>query len=72
MSDARTPDAPAGAAAVVVLGAGDLPAFCPNRRMPVWSNHPRVYLDVVHTGRALCPYCSTEYRLDPAAKVPGH
>lgn len=72
MSDARPPAAPAGAAAVVELGAADLPAFCPNRKMPVWSSHPRVFLDVVHTGRALCPYCSTEYRLDPAAKVPGH
>lgn len=72
MDDARSPAGGAGVASVVELRAGDLPAFCPNPKMPVWNHHPRVFLDVAHTGRALCPYCSTEYRLDPAAKVPGH
>jgi len=74
MSDTRNP-AGAGqpaAAAVVELEAGDLPAFCPNRKMPVWSTHPRVYLDLSHTGRALCPYCSTEYRLAPGTVARGH
>jgi uncharacterized Zn-finger protein len=72
-SDPARPDAPAGkASAVVELEAADLPAFCPNRRMPVWNHHPRVYLDVTHTGRALCPYCSTEYRLKPGEAVRGH
>ncbi len=37
--------------------------FCPNPKMPLWSNHPRVYLDVATTGEAKCPYCSTLYRL---------
>jgi uncharacterized Zn-finger protein len=49
--------------AVVEVAPGDLPAFCPNPRMPLWSSHPRVFLDVAETGEALCPYCGTRYRL---------
>lgn len=70
MSETRP--ATAGEPSVVELDGGDLPAFCPNRRMPVWNHHPRVYLDVVHTGQARCPYCGTEYRLKPGATVKGH
>ncbi len=57
---------------VVVLGASDLPAFCPNKAMPVWSSHPRVYLDMAANNEAKCPYCSTVYRLAAGAKVHGH
>lgn len=56
---------------VVELDADDLPAFCPNPRMPLWSSHPRVYLDVVHAEKAQCPYCSTVYRLAPGSVVHG-
>ncbi len=55
----------------VELEAKDLPAFCPNRQMPVWNHHPRVFLDVLTTGQAMCPYCGTVYRLKPGAHVPG-
>ncbi|MCX7230531.1 MAG: zinc-finger domain-containing protein [Burkholderiales bacterium] len=72
MSDTHTPSGSGRAAAVIELGAGDLPAFCPNRKMTVWNQHPRVFLDVAHTGRALCPYCGTEYRLAPGTVVKGH
>jgi len=71
MSDTATPPA-AGAHGTVELDAADLPAFCPNRKMAVWSQHPRVYLDLSHSGRALCPYCSTEYRLRPGGTVKAH
>ena len=71
MSDVRTP-ADRSPRAAVELEAGDLPAFCPNRRMPVWNHHPRMFLDVTHTGHALCPYCGTEYRLKPGTVVRGH
>jgi uncharacterized Zn-finger protein len=39
--------------------------FCPSplAAMKVWDNHPKVYLDVAHTGSAKCPYCGTEYKL---------
>jgi uncharacterized Zn-finger protein len=37
--------------------------YCPNPRMPLWSSHPRVYIDVASTGEGKCPYCGTVYRL---------
>jgi len=53
---------------IVKVSAGDLQGpgvvVCPNPTMPLWSNHPRVFLDVVKTGSATCPYCGTHYVLD--------
>ncbi|WP_312304079.1 zinc-finger domain-containing protein [Pulveribacter sp.] len=55
--------------AVVELLARDLlrgnGVYCPNPNadMKLWSSHPRIYLDVAHTGEAKCPYCGTVYRL---------
>jgi uncharacterized Zn-finger protein len=60
------------AAAVVELSASDLPVFCPNPAMPVWNHHPRVFLEIAHTGQAMCPYCGTVYRLRPGEVVKGH
>ncbi|BBO60218.1 zinc-finger domain-containing protein [Mycoavidus sp. B2-EB] len=40
-----------------------LPVFCPNPQMPLWSSHPRVFIDVSH-GAASCPYCGACYALD--------
>ncbi len=39
--------------------------FCPSpmAHMQTWSAHPKVYLDVAHTGQAKCPYCGTVYQL---------
>jgi uncharacterized Zn-finger protein len=39
--------------------------FCPSPKadMVLWSSHPKVYLDVAHTGSAKCPYCGTVYKL---------
>ena len=59
-------------APVVELRAADLPAFCPNPAMPVWNHHPRVFLDVVPTGAAMCPYCGTVYVLRDGEVVRGH
>ena len=56
----------------VELGEKDLPAFCPNPAMPLWSSHPRVYLEIDHHGEAKCPYCGTLYRLKPGMVVKGH
>ena len=44
-------------------------AYCPNPRMPLWSSHPRVFLDFAANGEAKCPYCGTVYRLKPGAKL---
>ena len=49
---------------VVNVKPTDLPVYCPNPAMPLWSSHPRVFLDVVDTGEGMCPYCGTRYRLE--------
>ena len=46
--------------------------FCPNPKMTLWSNHPRVFIDVATTGEGKCPYCGTEYKLKPGEKVHAH
>lgn len=47
-------------------------AYCPNPNMPLWSSHPRVFLDFKENGEAKCPYCSTVYRLKPGSKTGHH
>jgi uncharacterized Zn-finger protein len=58
--------------AVVEVSVKDLQGpgvvFCPNPLMPLWSNHPKVFIDVTGAGEARCPYCGTAYRL----KAGGH
>jgi uncharacterized Zn-finger protein len=61
-----------GSTAVVEVEGKDLPVHCPNPKMPVWSSHPRVFLDIVHTGEVKCPYCGTLYRLRPGTVIKGH
>ena len=60
-------------AAVVELLAAELEGpgvvFCPNPKMPLWSTHPRVFIEVASTGAGKCPYCGTEYRLAPGQAV---
>ncbi|MDX9842538.1 MAG: zinc-finger domain-containing protein [Aquabacterium sp.] len=62
--------------AVVEVGAADLQGpgvvFCPNPKQALWSNHPRVYIDVVATGEGKCPYCGTVYKLKDGEHVHGH
>ncbi|MBX3619563.1 MAG: zinc-finger domain-containing protein [Rhizobacter sp.] len=63
--------------AVVEVLASDLQGpgvvACPNPKMPLWSGHPKVFIDVATTGAGWCPYCGTEYRLKAGEKVPhGH
>jgi uncharacterized Zn-finger protein len=59
-------------AAAVAVRAEDLPVFCPNPAMPLWSSHPRVYLDVDASGEARCPYCGTRYRVEGGKPTGGH
>jgi uncharacterized Zn-finger protein len=56
----------------VEIDGKDLPAFCPNPAMPIWSGHPRVYLDMGPDGETKCPYCGTVYRLKPGTAVHAH
>jgi uncharacterized Zn-finger protein len=55
----------------IEVGATDLPLHCPTNQTPTWNLHPKVFLDIAHTGEAKCPYCGTSYRLKPGVKV-GH
>jgi uncharacterized Zn-finger protein len=52
--------------------AQDLPLHCPTPDMPLWAQHPRVFLDVEATGEALCPYCGFRYVLQGGAAKHGH
>lgn len=64
------------AKAVVELLAADLQgpgvAFCPNPKMGLWNQHPRVFIDVATTGEGRCPYCGTVYRLKAGEKLHSH
>ena len=61
------------AKSVVEVSASELQGpgvvFCPNPKMPLWSSHPRVFIDVATTGEGFCPYCGTVYRLPAGATV---
>ena len=46
---------------VVEVAAKDLPLHCPLPGSPLWARHPRVFLDVLKSGEAYCPYCGTHY-----------
>lgn len=45
------------------VSSRDLPLCCPMPGFRVWDAHPRVYLPIVITGEARCPYCGTHYKL---------
>ena len=66
------PSQGAASGAAVELDGHELPAFCPNPRMPLWSHHPRDFIDATHEGGGRCPYCGTVYRLKPGAVVKAH
>lgn len=63
----------AGRDGAVELTAKDLAGpgatYCPNPKMTLWNQHPRVFLDIGTTGEARCPYCGTRYRLRPGEKA---
>ena len=53
----------------VLIGAEHIPLYCPGPKAPLWSMHPRVFLDIADTGAVRCPYCSTEYLLKPGTVI---
>lgn len=57
---------------VILISANDLPLYCPGPKAPLWSMHPRVYIEIQKEGHALCPYCSAHYQLKPGETAPGH
>ncbi|HLR12192.1 MAG TPA: zinc-finger domain-containing protein [Burkholderiaceae bacterium] len=52
-----------------MITEADLPLYCPGPKAPLWSMHPRVYIEIKKEGHGLCPYCSAQYQLetDPTA-----
>ncbi len=62
--------------AVVELAAADLHGpgvvFCPNPKMPLWSNHPRVFINLSKSGEGKCPYCGTVYKLKDGEHLHHH
>ena len=62
--------APVEVTAAELQGPGVV--FCPNPRMPLWSNHPRVFIDLSVEPQGRCPYCGTVYRLKAGEKLHGH
>ena len=69
MSATLTAPAAVDVAAADLQGPGVV--FCPNPKMALWSNHPRVFIDVATTGQGKCPYCGTLYRLAAGTRLPG-
>jgi len=47
----------------IEINPNDLPLHCPNPSMDTRSWHPRVFLEIEATGKAMCPYCGTRYTL---------
>jgi len=52
--------------ATVEVSDADLPLHCPMAKTPLWSAHPRVFLQFGASGeagvqQAKCPYCGTIY-----------
>ena len=66
MSDSTAP-------AIIEVSAQDLHGpgvvFCPNPKMSLFSSHPKVYVDLSHSGEGKCPYCGTVYRLKAGEKI---
>ncbi len=48
--------------------------FCPSplANMQTRDTHPKVYLDVAHTGEAKCPYCGTLFKLKDGEHFSAH
>lgn len=46
--------------------------FCPNPKMNLQSNHPRVFIDVATEGHGKCPYCGTVYQLKAGEHLHSH
>ncbi|HLS16632.1 MAG TPA: zinc-finger domain-containing protein [Paenalcaligenes sp.] len=48
---------------VVYVDESDLPVYCPGPNSPLWSMHPRVYIEIETSKKAQCPYCGAQYQL---------
>lgn len=60
----RTSDVNTPLEETIHITEADLPLYCPGPKAPLWSMHPRVYIEIEKDKQALCPYCSAKYHLD--------
>ncbi len=67
--NARPPNAFIELTAKDLQGPGAV--ACPNPKMALWSNHPKVFIDVATTGEGRCPYCGTGYRIKAGESLHG-
>ncbi len=56
----------------IEVTADALPLHCPLPDAPLWSRHPRVFLNLATSGEAVCPYCGTHYVLKGALPSRAH
>lgn len=49
---------------IIKITKENCPLSCPMSREPIWDAHPRVYLAIEETGKAVCPYCGAQYILE--------
>ncbi|MEY4428603.1 MAG: hypothetical protein RLZZ182_1292 [Pseudomonadota bacterium] len=66
----NTSTQPVEVTAADVQGEGVV--FCPNPKMPLWSNHPRVFINLSKSGEGKCPYCGTVYKLKDGEHLHHH
>ena len=69
-AEANAPSAVVEVVAADLHGGGVV--YCPNPKMPLWSTHPRVFIDVAASGEGKCPYCGTVYKLKAGEKAHSH
>jgi uncharacterized Zn-finger protein len=67
MSAAPAPKSVVELAASELMGGGV--THCPHPKMPLWNQHPKVFIEVGASGEGRCPYCGTVYRLKAGEKV---
>jgi uncharacterized Zn-finger protein len=47
-----------------IVSKDDLPFHCPPKDSSKWNMHPKVFLSFDEEGKANCPYCGMDYRLE--------
>lgn len=45
----------------IIITRSDLPLSCPINQ--TWAGHPKIYLDIKETKKAICPYCGNIFKL---------
>lgn len=71
MSNSSKQQAPATVEVTAAELQGPGVVFCPNPKMALWSNHPKVFIDLTHDGQGRCPYCGTAYKLKAGEVLSG-